>query len=67
MFGRNANSLGPQIYEVNGRQYLVVQATSPINSGGGHGARLPPVQTNPGFYVAFALPEKKQSYLAYFE
>ena len=32
----------PAMYEVNGRQYLVVQASSPINTGGGHGGSTPP-------------------------
>jgi quinoprotein glucose dehydrogenase len=51
----------PAMYEVNGRQFLVVPASSRINSGGGH--RRPgeppidPVVGTPS-YVAFALPRK---------
>jgi quinoprotein glucose dehydrogenase len=54
----------PAMYEVGGRQFLVVPASSSINSGGGH--RDPsvslPATTLPGAraYVAFALPEKTQ-------
>ena len=48
----------PAMYEVNGRQYLVVPASSGINSRGGH--RLPGDTTEPvagsRSYVAFALP-----------
>ncbi|RPI57828.1 MAG: pyrroloquinoline quinone-dependent dehydrogenase [Acidobacteria bacterium] len=51
----------PAMYEVNGRQYLVVPATSPINTGGGHRrpgeAAQPEVGTRS--YVAFALPEAR--------
>jgi quinoprotein glucose dehydrogenase len=53
----------PAMYEVNGRQYLVVPASSKINSGGGHdgsGAVLPPATGAPdplNGYVAFALPQ----------
>jgi quinoprotein glucose dehydrogenase len=50
----------PAMYEVNGRQYLVVPASSRINSGGGHrpspGISDPAVGTRS--YVAFALPGK---------
>jgi hypothetical protein len=47
------------MYEVNGRQYLVVPASSRINSGGGHGGpnRATPASRS-NSYVAFALPEK---------
>jgi quinoprotein glucose dehydrogenase len=54
----------PAMYEVGGRQFLVVSASSSINSGGGH--RDPsgslPATALPGAraYVAFALPEKTQ-------
>jgi quinoprotein glucose dehydrogenase len=52
----------PAMYEANGRQYLVVPASSNINSGGGHAviARAPqtaPLDLAKG-YVAFALPAK---------
>jgi len=49
----------PAMYEVNGRQYLVVPASSRINTGGGHqrpgDAAAAPVVGTPS-YVAFALP-----------
>ena len=49
----------PAMYEVNGRQYLVVSASSKINTGGGHGdPRMPtpaPARSTDGAYVAFAL------------
>jgi quinoprotein glucose dehydrogenase len=60
----------PAMYQVNGRQFLVVPASSGINSGGGHGGRssaqaaagqTTPGQITPGrtkSYVAFALPDK---------
>jgi hypothetical protein len=48
------------MYEVNGRQYLVVSASSKINTGGGHGGRAETPGTVrpdlPKGYVAFALP-----------
>ncbi len=55
----------PVMYEMNGREYLVVSATS----GGGRGAAAPPdasappsldapSQTAPSGYIAFALPSK---------
>ena len=51
----------PAMYAVGGRQYLVVSASSKINSGGGHrgpGAAAPaPTLPGGGAYVAFALPE----------
>ena len=51
----------PAMYEVDGRQYLVVPASSRINTGGGHrrpgDAAADPVTGTPG-YVAFALPRK---------
>ena len=38
----------PTMYEVGGRQYLVISASSNINSGGGHaGRRLPPGTVHP--------------------
>jgi quinoprotein glucose dehydrogenase len=47
----------PAMYEVDGRQFLVVPASSRINTGGGHRR---PGDTEPdpvaGAYVAFALP-----------
>jgi quinoprotein glucose dehydrogenase len=50
----------PSMYEVNGRQFLVVPASSRINSGGGH--RLPGDTGEPAVgtrsYVAFALPRR---------
>jgi quinoprotein glucose dehydrogenase len=58
----------PAMYEVNGRQYLVVQASSKINSGGGHdgpgpagSARAAGAQDPLNGYVAFALPEGSKS------
>ena len=51
----------PAMYEVNGRQYLVVPASSRINTGGGH-VRPGDVPIEPAdgarSYVAFALPRK---------
>ena len=51
----------PAMYEVNGRQFLVVPASSRINSGGGH-MRPSETATQPAAgapsYVAFALPRK---------
>ena len=54
----------PAMYEVNGRQYLVVPASSKINSGGGHdgagaagSARAAGTQDPLKGYVAFALPQ----------
>lgn len=51
----------PAMYEVNGRQFLVVPAALRINSGGGHVRPGDPPATalvgNPS-YVAFALPRK---------
>ena len=48
----------PSMYEVNGRQFLVVPASSRINSRGGHRPG-DLVEPEPGSrsYVAFALPE----------
>ena len=50
----------PAMYEVNGRQFLVVPASSGINSGGGHGgpSSAPPATGQTKGYVAFALPDK---------
>lgn len=51
----------PAMYEVNGRQFLVVPASSRINSGGGHvrpgDPPASPVVGTPS-YVAFALPRR---------
>jgi quinoprotein glucose dehydrogenase len=51
----------PAMYEVNGRQFLVVPAASRINTGGGH-ARPGDPPANPvtgtPSYVAFALPRR---------
>ncbi|MEO8592616.1 MAG: PQQ-binding-like beta-propeller repeat protein [Candidatus Solibacter sp.] len=51
----------PSMYEVNGRQYLVVLVSSNVNPGGGHTApgevvSRPSVN---GAYMAFALPRGK--------
>jgi quinoprotein glucose dehydrogenase len=51
----------PSMYEVNGRQFLIVPASSRINTGGGHRRPgEPPVEPAEGSrsYVAFALPQK---------
>jgi quinoprotein glucose dehydrogenase len=51
----------PAMYEAGGRQFLVVPAMSPINSGGGYrapGAPAPPAQAVSGAYIAFALPQR---------
>ena len=50
----------PSMYEVNGRQYLVVPASSRINSRGGHRRPGDPPEPEVGTrsYVAFALPRK---------
>jgi quinoprotein glucose dehydrogenase len=52
----------PSMYEVNGRQFLVVPAASPINSGGGYrapgSAPAPPAAPINGGYIAFALPAR---------
>lgn len=51
----------PSMYSVNGRQFLVVPASSRINTGGGHRAPGAPAPANEARnplagYVAFALP-----------
>jgi len=46
----------PAMYEVNGRQYLVVPSSTQINAPGGH-AEAPNLLRG---YVAFALPEHSQ-------
>ena len=52
----------PAMYEVNGRQFLVVPASSRINTGGGHRrpgeTAAPPSRGHVPSYVAFALPRK---------
>jgi quinoprotein glucose dehydrogenase len=52
----------PAMYEVAGRQYLVVCASSDVNSGGGHADRgAAPENSRPNLpkgYIAFALPPK---------
>jgi quinoprotein glucose dehydrogenase len=53
----------PAMYAVNGRQYLVVPASSRINSGGGHpsaGTEPPEPAIGARSYVAFALPRRKE-------
>jgi quinoprotein glucose dehydrogenase len=51
----------PSMYAVNGRQFLVVPASSRINTGGGHrrpgDALIDPAEGSRS-YVAFALPRK---------
>jgi quinoprotein glucose dehydrogenase len=51
----------PAMYEVNGRQFLVVPASSRINSGGWHSSAADAPENDPSrlqrSYVAFALPE----------
>jgi quinoprotein glucose dehydrogenase len=51
----------PAMYEAGGRQYLVISASSIINSGGGHPGHDPKSPAvSPGLpkgYVAFALPQ----------
>ena len=50
----------PSMYEVKGRQYLVVPATSNLNPGGGHlapGEVVPPSSATRG-YVVYALPRE---------
>jgi len=58
----------PAMYEVNGRQYLVLSASSRINTGGGHAGRGGTSSAAaasagdaamPKGYVAFALPERR--------
>ena len=52
----------PAMYEVAGRQYLVVSASSNVNSGGGHAGRGgTPDTVSPNLpkgYIAFALPQR---------
>ena len=51
----------PAMYEVSGRQYLVVPASSRINTGGGHrrpGDAATDLPAGTPSYVAFALPLK---------
>ena len=46
-----ATTAGPSMYELGGRQYLLVTATPGVNRGGGTGG-----PTGPTGIVAFALP-----------
>ena len=51
----------PSMYEVNGRQYLVIPASSNVNPGGGYlrsGETPAPHSTTRG-YVVYALPRGK--------
>jgi quinoprotein glucose dehydrogenase len=50
----------PSMYEVGGRQFLVVPASSRINTGGGHlkPGEVAEPETGTRSYVAFALPQK---------
>jgi quinoprotein glucose dehydrogenase len=53
----------PAMYEANGRQFLVVPASSRINTAGGHqnpgaAARADEARNPLAGYVAFALPRK---------
>src|ERR1700682_258726 len=52
----------PAMYQAGGRQYLVIPASSDVNSGGGHtgrgGAPASARSDLPNGYVAFALPLK---------
>jgi quinoprotein glucose dehydrogenase len=49
----------PAMYEVNGRQYLIVSASTPVMPAGGYvppGTPPPSHEINNGAYVVFALP-----------
>jgi quinoprotein glucose dehydrogenase len=52
----------PAMYKAKGRQYLIVPASSNVNSGGGHagsgGTPRSKPSDHPKGYVAFALPKK---------
>ena len=51
----------PSMYEAGGRQFLVVPAASPINTGGGYrapGSAAPSPAPVSGAYIAFALPAR---------
>jgi quinoprotein glucose dehydrogenase len=48
----------PSMYEVNGRQFFVVNATSTIVAARGSGAASEPYSPLARAYVAFALPER---------
>ena len=52
----------PAMYESNGRQFLVVPASSRINSRGGHlrPGETPQPETGTRSYVAFALPQRSR-------
>jgi quinoprotein glucose dehydrogenase len=53
----------PAMYQVGGREYLVVPASSKLNAGGGHrdksGALPPALPAGRRAYIAFALPNSK--------
>jgi quinoprotein glucose dehydrogenase len=49
----------PSMYEVNGRQFFVVNATSTVVAARGRGAAATPASPLARAYVAFALPERK--------
>lgn len=50
----------PAVYDVNGREFIVVPASSKINTGGGHKPLRGgmPAFSAAGAYVVFALPEE---------
>jgi quinoprotein glucose dehydrogenase len=53
----------PAMYQVGGREYLVVPASAKLNAGGGHkdksGALPPALPAGKRAYIAFALPNSK--------
>ena len=55
------NSTGcPSIYEIDGREYLVIVVSGPLTGGrGGGGAAQPTANNLPSGYVVFALPKAK--------
>jgi quinoprotein glucose dehydrogenase len=56
---RPAGSRGiPSMYEVNGRQFFVVNATSPVVAAPGRETPASPASPLARSYVAFALPER---------
>lgn len=65
-YGLPANTEGlPAMYEINGKHYLVICATTPIKFGRSkdlkneNGPPLPPTDNTKGSYIVFALPGKK--------